>query len=61
MDDIKCSECNLELSQITTSSILNFVKNLDKNISSQTELNIEYQKNGYESWKNFVRYLENCI
>ena len=54
MDDTKCNDSNLELSQITSQSFLNFVKNLNKKISSQPDLNIKYQKNGYEFVKNLV-------
>ena len=60
MNDIKYNNCNLEMDQISL-SLLNFVKDLDKKIAAQPNSNVEYKKNGYKLWKNFVRNLENCL
>ena len=61
MNDIKYNNCNLEMDQISSESFLNFVKDLDKKIAAQPNSNVEYKKNGYKLWKNFVRNLENCL
>ena len=55
MNDIKYNNCNLEMDQISSESFLNFVKDLDKKIAAQPNSNVEYKKNGYKLWKNFVR------
>jgi len=61
MDDAGLHQCNLELLEHTSDSILSFVKNLEKNISYQKKLNYEYQKNGYKLWKEFVNHLHSSI